>query len=398
MNSKANSGQRVLILTGQLGDGHRQAACAIVEAWRELKPGAEVHVVDYLEWTHPHLHELGTSCYKKWVTTMPSMYGYLFELTRRQGLLSKMFRKLRLFRSERMMALLDEVRPDVVVSTLPAAAGAMSFLKEHGLTSVPTVTVITDHTDHSYWLHPHTDRYLVGSQRTRRMLINQQVPGARIEVTGIPVRRQFCSVDGDRAALRERLGLKANAPVVLVMGGGFGMIGLPLLDLLTEDDLPDDLQFVIVCGRNEKLLRKLTAGLGDMGGRIILTGYVDNVHEWMAAADLIVTKPGGLTVSEAQSLALPMLLFQPLPGQEQDNADYLVEAGVALQAYSRRELATILISLFQNPQLLTTIRNRAKRLQTESASANVVSAIALACPAAMAAAGPVPAPALLAEA
>lgn len=366
----------VLILSGQLGDGHRQAAQAILEASRLYRPDAEARIVDYMEWTHPHLHTLGTYCYKQWIASFPSMYGYLFQKTRYEGAMSHLFKKIRLFSTARMLKLLEEVKPSVVVSTFPSAAAAMSVLKAQGLTNVPTVTVITDHTDHSYWIHPCTDRYLVGSHRVRLMLEQQHVPSSLIEVTGIPVRTPFTCKPQSRDELRAKHNLRADAPVVMVMGGGYGLIGKQFASLLRSGQLPQELQFVIVCGRNEKLKSQLEEELRHSSRRVVVTGFVDYVHELMAASDLIVTKPGGLTTAEALALELPMLLYKPLPGQEQDNADYLVDAGLALQAGDLHDLQRKLTNLFQNREILTTIRSRAKRLQMKSAGFNAVHAIA----------------------
>src|SRR5690606_5326923 len=150
-------------------------------------PDSSVVVIDYMEWMHPHTHDLGRALFVQGVCALPSVYGFLFEQSREPGILSRSMRWLGSMGVNRMRQLLDEIKPTIVVSTFPPAAAALSTLKEKRLTQVPTVTVITDHTDHSYWIHPYTDLYLVGSEHVRLLLQARGVALKSIRVTGIPV-------------------------------------------------------------------------------------------------------------------------------------------------------------------------------------------------------------------
>ncbi|WP_249716438.1 glycosyltransferase [Paenibacillus sp. J31TS4] len=365
---------KVLILTGSLGDGHKQAAQALLEASGHYDSEAEVEVVDFMEWTHPRIHQLGKYCYLQWIKHFPSLYGYLFRLTRTDNTYSQLFKRIRLFQLGRMLELLLTVRPSVVVSTFPSAAAAMSVLKTHGLTTVPTVTVITDHTDHSYWVHPGTDRYAVGSQQVRDLLVRQGVQPSDVSVTGIPIRPQF-AVRQDGAALRDKYGLDRKAKVVLVMGGGLGMFGRGLDDMLAADYGGRLVQFVIVCGRNDKLKRQLEARAGQCRHKLVVTGYVEEIHELMATADVMITKPGGLSTAEATAMKLPMLLVKPLPGQEQDNAAYLNRAGLAVQAAPGEAPSALLGRLLAHPEELEAMRARASMLRTRNAAFKTLRAV-----------------------
>ena len=356
--------KRILVLTGAFGDGHNKAAQAILEAAQVYRPEVEVRVVDYLEWTHPRMHSVGTYCYMQWVKKLPSLYGYLYRQTQPDNTLSHWFKRMRSFRTKRMLDLLDEMRPTEVICTLPGAASAMSYLKCNGLTSVPTATVMTDYAEHSYWIHPGIDRYLVGAEHVKQAVMRYGVPAQRIEVTGIPVRRPFTRAY-DKKLLCAKHGLRPDQPVVLVMGGGHGLIGKSLLPVLQSDLLPEGLQVIIVCGRNETLKRKLEAELaeGDLTHRVKVTGFVDHIHELIALADLIVTKPGGVTVTEALSMRLPMLLYRPLPGQEQANAQYLTGLGVAVMAEDDDSLGHLLLQLLTEPHELAQMKWNAARHQ-----------------------------------
>jgi len=372
--------EKILLLTGSLGDGHIQAANAIMEAAKLRCPEVEIISVDFMEWVHPQLHVVGQFCYLQWVKNLPSMYGYFYRKTRSDNRWSILFKKIRSFRTYRMMELLRSVEPTRVVSTFPGAAAAMSFLRSTGLTDVPTATVITDYTDHSYWIHPFTDRYLVGADHVKDALLKYGVPGSQIEVTGIPIRQSF-SRSYDRGELFKKYGLNPDKSVVLVMGGGCGLIGKSMLSQLQSGNLTEKVQYVIVCGRNKKLQMSLEEELLRMGDaefnlhNFRITGYVNEVHELMALADLIVTKPGGLTVSEALSLELPMLLFKPLPGQEQDNAAFLVGAGAALEATNERELTGFLQQVLANGKHLIRMKEAAQLISRKHSAASAFEAI-----------------------
>jgi processive 1,2-diacylglycerol beta-glucosyltransferase len=367
---------KLLILTGSLGDGHNKAAQAILEATRFYKPDVDVKVVDFLEWTHPYLHSVGKYCYMQWLKSLPSVYGYLYRKTRDDNTLSHLFKRMKSFSTNRMLELLMEEEPTEVVCTFPGAAAAMSYLKCNGLTAVPTVTVMTDYTDHSYWVHPGTDRYLVGAEHVKQALLRYRIPEQRIVVTGIPIRLPFTRAY-DRSELRDKHSLHRDMPTVLVMGGGHGLIGKQFKSVLQSDDLAVQVQFVFVCGRNEKLKQQLEEELGGekTRHRVKVTGFVDHVHELMALSDLIVTKPGGLTISEALALELPMMLYKPIPGQEQENAAYLVGLGAAIEVKNAVELKSQLHEIIANQTLLSRLKNSVKLSQQNQDALHTLNAI-----------------------
>ncbi|BBI30614.1 MGDG synthase family glycosyltransferase [Cohnella abietis] len=370
--------EKILILTGTLGDGHNQAAKAILEATGVYHPEVEVEIVDFLQWTHPYLHSVGRFCYMQWVKGLPSLYGYLYRKTRDENKLSNLFKKMRSFSTERMLKLLDTVKPTVVVSTFPGAAAAMSFLRSNHLTDVPTVTVITDYTDHSYWIHPLTDRYMVGAEHVKQALVRQRVPHESIIVTGIPIKLSF-TLSYDRMILCQKYGLDPSVPIVLIMGGGDGMIGKQMSTLLRSEELSPSIQFIIVCGRNSKLRQSLEEEIGvensKIRHRVVITGFVDYVHELMAISDLIVTKPGGVTISEALALELPMILYKPIPGQEQENSAYLVRLGAALEARNSSDLKNRIIQAIGSEAQLVNLKNNARLNNRKEGAAEALTAI-----------------------
>ncbi|MCM3727919.1 glycosyltransferase [Neobacillus cucumis] len=368
---KAVNKDKVLILTGNYGDGHIQVAQALHDAIQIRYPALEPVIFDFMEWVHPYSNQFSRFIYLQGVKKFPQVYGFIYQKTRKVNKLSNVMKTLLSTGVGRMLKLIEEVQPKVVVSTFPLAAAVMSKLKSLGLTDIPTVTTITDHTDHSCWIYPFTDHYIVGSTIVRDSLIKLGVEENRISNTGIPIRQQF-SQSFQREEIIEKYGLDPHIPTILVMGGGCGMIGEGNSTLQEIDALPNPIQLIIVCGHNDKLRMQLQEKLKDSKHRIHLTGYIHYVHEIMAISDLMITKPGGVTTFEGIAMELPMLLYKPIPGQEQDNAKFLVRSGVALQAETGRDLLDHLSKILSNKNLLQQMRDNSKQFHPkESAFASV---------------------------
>lgn len=362
---------KLVLLSGAFGDGHQQAANALVETAERHMPDIEAVCVDYMELTHPKTHRAAKYLYMRGISKFPSVYGYLYHKTRRTQSMP-VWKKLRLLGAERLLQLLTQEHPDAVVSTFPIASAAVSLLKSGGYCDIPLVTVITDHTDHSYWIHPHTDAYIVGSDKVKNALLKLNVPESRIAVTGIPVRPAF-GESYCREQLRIKYGLHPGKMTVMIMGGGYGMIPEHLTRLFQFRK--SELQWIVVCGHNEKLYNELHRELDGTAGNVLLFGYTNNVHELMAASDLLISKPGGLTTAEAVALGLPMLLYRTLPGQEQDNADYLVSAGAAVQANDGPSLAAILLRMLEQPAILERMRRSANGIRPHEPGLQALNAI-----------------------
>lgn len=363
---------KLLILSGELGDGHKQAANALAEAASASFPNISTVTIDFMELVYPKMHRAAKYLYIQGVKKFPSVYGYLYRKTRYSHS-TAILKRLRLLGLGRLLGLLADERPDAVVCTFPVAAAAMSLVKSSGLSNVPHYTVITDHTDHSYWIHPQTDTYIVGSDQVKRGLMRLSIPEDRIAVTGIPVRQAF-QERFNRIQLQRKYALVPNKQTIMVMGGGYGMITNDLFDLIRTYD-PARCQWLIVCGHNTKLYNQLAQRMSYFDSHIRLFGYTDCVHELMAVSDLLITKPGGMTTSEAVSVGVPMLLYRPLPGQEQDNAAYCVDAGTALQANDEEDLSKKLHFLLNSPSRLSLMRLRAESIRVPDSGMHALQAI-----------------------
>jgi processive 1,2-diacylglycerol beta-glucosyltransferase len=267
-------------------------------------------------------------------------------------------------------ALLNALRPDLVVSVHPTPAGAFSELRARGLAPVPHATVFTDFVAHTQWIYPEVDWYCVPADEIKHDLVARGVPRERVVVTGIPVAEEF-TVPLDRPAARQALGLAAGVPVLLAMAGTQGGLGGLAEVCRALMEIPHPSQALVVTGTDDHLadrLRRLTRGFE---GRIRVYPYVETIRQFMAAADLLITKAGGVTLAEALAAELPLLCFRSLEGQEARNERFAVRSGVALLARSREELRNSLTLTLTDPMLLRKLRERIRVVRRPAAAGSV---------------------------
>lgn len=349
---------RILIATVTAGAGHLQAAAAIQEAWSLLRPRDELQLVDLMEHV-PRLHrKIYVDGYVKLIAHAPGIWGCFYKKTDNPAFMRKVARwrgELARQSHRGFTRLLRDRSPDVVISThfLPVEILAGLRSKHPGFDPFHAC-VITDFEAHALWLEQSVDLYCVAAPETRDNLIARGMDGQRVVTTGIPVAQRF-SRPVDLDALRQSRGWREDLPLVLVLGGGFGMG--PVAEILQAiDQLKQPVQTVVVAGRNQKLKAELA--VQDRRHPTDILGFVTNMNELMAAAAIIVSKPGGLTTSEALALGKPMLILDPIPGQEAANSDYLLERGAAIKVNRAEDVAARLDEVLKS-----------KRLQSMSAAA-----------------------------
>lgn len=365
---------KILILSATFGEGHKQVACAISEAVEHTLPDVEPIILDMMECIHPYLYPVSHYLYKSSIKKFPQVYSFLYQKTRVRNSFSIKVNSLFSIGMHSLLEVIQRVKPLVIVSTYPFAAGIISKLKELGLIDIPAVTIITDYTDHSYWIHPYTDQYLVGSYQVRDRLISLGVEGHKINNTGIPVRQRFMEKQS-RELLVKKYNLKPNRFTVMVMGGGDGFFGKGLTTFQALESISETMQLIIVCGRNKKLRKQLEQELKTSKHDVLLLGFCENIHELMAISDLMISKAGGVTSSEAMAMELPLLIYNPLPGQEEDNTNYLLHLGLAFRAETENDLIFKIQSVIKDSKLLERMQQRTKQYQTKNASRDALDVI-----------------------
>ncbi len=342
---------RILIATVTAGGGHIAAAAALEEAWRALRPDDTVERLDLIKFFSPLHKKIHADGYLQLVERAPELWGMFFGKTDNPKIVRRLNKVRRAFPSnsrQKFARHLKQFKPDVVLCTHFSPFESLALLKssegrvsrrQNLMEKMGTrrtrpsesykhpfiVSIVTDFEAHALWMDACVDLYCVAAEETKARLVARGATAANVVATGIPVGAKFLSKPDPRA-VRKNYGLRDDQPVLLVLGGGFGMG--PVAEILAElDKVPGQFQTLVVTGRNEELRRKLATQTRQHPTHVL--GYSTNMHELMAVADLIITKPGGLTTSEALALGKPLFILNPIPGQEAANSDFLLERGAA---------------------------------------------------------------------
>ncbi len=322
---------RILIATVTAGGGHLAAAAALDESWRALRPKDTIERVDLVKFFSPLHRKIHADGYMKLVARAPELWGMIFTKTDDVKVARKLNRIKELFPSRartRFAKYVNDFNPDVVLCTHYEPVDALGLMRRNQKAKPPfVVSVVTDFEAHALWMDADVDLYCVAAEETKARLVARGAAAGSVVATGIPIAAKF-SVKVDTLAIRKTLGLRDDLPTLLVLSGGFGMgpVGKILHQL---DKVSREFQTVVVCGRNEELRRELAAQDRKHPTRVL--GFASNMHELMGVADLIITKPGGLTSSEALALGKPLFILDPIPGQEAANSDFLLERGAAVK-------------------------------------------------------------------
>jgi processive 1,2-diacylglycerol beta-glucosyltransferase len=351
------SGERpILILTASAGAGHTMAARAVAAATTAEAPGERLEVHDVLAWGTALFRRLYGGGYAAIIRHAPALMGWLYDRVdcSSRGLGERGRRLVQECFIGPIARHLLRRNPKLVINTHYLPAEIIANLRRRGRLDCPQVIVTTDLETHRIWVQEPAERYYTATELGGAYLATWGVPPEHIRTTGIPVRPAFAEVLTPGAA-RARVGLDPERPVVLLLCGALGM-GPAEAALRQLVELPPDTQIVAVAGRNERLRRRLTALAGPAGRRVSVIGFTERGHEYMRAADVAVTKPGGLTVSEALVCHLPLVLLDPIPGQETRNSDYLLEHGAAWKVNNVRLLRYRVNELLSAPERVVRMR------------------------------------------
>ena len=351
----------VLNLTADYGAGHRRASSALQEALQEISPGIRVLTLNYIWFVHPLLDRVTQSLYVNSVKVAPELYRGFYYVTKSIDPDSVWQSALNSLGHRRLLRLMRSVRPRLVVCTFPTPAGVVGELKRRGLLHVPQVTIITDNAVHTQWVSPWTDLYMVASDYVKRGLVSRGIPEERILVTGIPIDKRFRG-PWDKAELMRKYGLVPGMPVVLLLGSAYGMSPDAWETAGWLGGLGMPCQVLVVAGRDESLRRKCEEVTKGSKNSVRVFGFVDTMHELMAVSDLAITKAGGLTVSEALAVGVPLVIHRPIPGQEEENTKFLLRHGAAVASKDAERTRELVLELLTNPDKRGKMREAALAL------------------------------------
>lgn len=365
-----------LILSASGGAGHLRAASALHLAAGSFDPPIKSRNEDCLDFTSKTFKQLYSESYLALVNKAPELWGYLYSKAEakpysKKGLV-QIFDDLN-YRT--YLNFLKEEQPDAILCTHFLPFISLSTKMRRAGVTAPVFAVTTDFDAHQYWVDPVVNRYYVHSDESAWQLRSKGVSAERIHVKGIPILPQFGRREPP-AEVRRRLGIPGDRLTILMVWGGFG-VGkaeemvqevLAMLQIFPEQSF----SLITVCGKNEKLQKRLSAGGSPSNVNLMVLGFVDNLHEFMNASDLLVSKAGGLTSAEAMAMGIPMLIVDPIPGQESRNAEMIVEQRAGWKALDIANIGYKIKRIIEEPRLIAEARAATAQLARPNAAADIL--------------------------
>ena len=338
--------------------GHYRASLAIESALKALSPSIITMNINGFAYTNPIFEKLINRTYMSVIRNQPEAWEYLYDNPKVLKSVQGMREAIHRSNSKKLKVLIeDEFKPDAVICTQAFPCGMVADYKKYLGLKLPLFGVLTDHAPHSYWIFDNVDYYIVPSEASRDHFIKNGVSDARIKVFGIPINPEF-NISHDKEGLSKKLGLDSRKRTILIMGGSQGLG--PVEDMLDSlERVAVDFQILAVCGINKRLQKILAKKGKRCKKKLLVFGLIENIDELMEVSDVIITKPGGLTTSEALAKNLPMIIIRPIPGQEAKNTEFLLQQGVALRAEDGDDVSALVQELFSNSVKLDEMRKRA---------------------------------------
>lgn len=372
-------------------------ASAAVKAYILSKDeNATVEIVDTLEYISPLLNKTITEGYVYLATKTPKVYGNIYRSANKDRVINSVLGGFNSLFGKALLPLLAEFNPDVIISTHPFSTEMVSDLKELGKVNVPLLCIMTDYAPHKAWINPGVDSYVVSNEGMVDVMVEMGAPRELIHPYGIPVDGAFYT-QKDKAAIITEMGLNPDIPTILVMAGSFGVTNiLRIYHNIIKIDL--DFQIIVITGRNQRLYdafnKKLLkqsevkpprkVKIRENGAEVKtiklkekpqkptkLLFFTKEVDKYMQISDLIITKPGGLTVSEALACNLPMAIFDAIPGQEEENADFLIDNNMAVRIQKGSSCADTIRSLLANREQLERMKQSCQTFDKSKSSENI---------------------------
>ncbi|HEX6650927.1 MAG TPA: glycosyltransferase [Pyrinomonadaceae bacterium] len=368
--------KKVLLLSASAGAGHVRAAEAIEKAFKETADGEsrEVQHLDILNYTNKVFRHLYSKAYIDLVNKVPEVPGWVYDKLDKPWKNERRRLALDKLNTRPLVKLLREYQPDLIVCTHFLPAEIVSWLKAKERLASRQVIIVTDFDVHAMWLVHHYEHYFVAIDEARAYLEALGIPAGKITVSGIPIDPVFAK-QKDKQEMRAKHGLTPDRTTILLSAGGFGVGSV---DALISSLLPlqHRAQIVAICGRNEELKKRLTraAARAKADATVLLKpfGYTKEMDELMAASDIVLGKPGGLTTSEALAKGLAFVIVNPIPGQEERNSDHLLEAAVGIRCNNLPVLSYKLDQLLADPQRVASMQANARRMGRPNAAAKIV--------------------------
>jgi len=356
--------KKILIFSASIGNGHNQAAKAMQECL--AANGYTSMIIDTLEYISPTFHKILLESYTNLLKLSPKMWGRIYHNTEKSRFFDMNVIVNKLLANQ-LKKLINSVNPDAFIATHPFASCMLSVLKGRNEWKEPIYTIITDYTIHPSWINHHINHYFIGHEQLYYLVDIYRHDHLKFKPMGIPIMKKFRE-PLDKQETREKLGASPEQKIIILSGGGLGLGPMDqVLQGLENIDMP--LKTFVLTGTNEKLYKKVVSRT--YRHEVKPLKFINNFHEYLEIADLIVTKSGGLTSAEVLSKQVPMIIYNPLPGQEERNSHFLLNNGCALHANVVEQLIYFIEDLLQNPVKSAYMRKMAAAIAKPDAAQRI---------------------------
>ena len=371
--------KKIMIFYGSYGGGHLSAAKSIKEYIENNYLDTKIEMIDCVEYINKVLNKVTTKAYEEFAKKAPEVWGFIYKKSEK-GLVSKLSNDSNKLMAIKLKNLLQDFDPDYVISTHPFSSQMCAYLKKKEKVNFKLATIMTDFAPHDQWLlYPeYVDCFFVAHSKMKQQLIQKGISANKIYTTGIPLSNRFLKTYNKDDILKE-FGLVKDKKIVLFFAGGeFGLgksTTTEVLKTFAEDF--NDLQIVAIAGRNESMKKKFEDIVNYSGRQdsIKVLDYTNKVPELMSISDLVVTKPGGLTTTESLASNLPIVIINPIPGQEEENASFLENNGVGIWIKKQDNIKERLESILKNPKKLDEMKNHIRELSKPNSTENICKTI-----------------------
>lgn len=374
--------KKILIFYACYGGGHLSAANAIKQYIDAIHSKEyEATLIDCMQYVNKPINKITTAAYKEMAKKFPWAWGEFYHHAK-HGPIARISSTSNKLMARKLINLLDEYMPNIVISTHPFASQMISYLKKKHLTNCFLATILTDFAPHEQWLvgKEYCDAFFVSHSKMKQELAERYgVPSQKIFATGIPLSNKFLK-HYNKADIKRSFGLDINKKLILFFGGGeFGLGKDKTISILRSfiENSKDQFQIVAISGKNEKMKNDFHQLVTNLNSNDIVKvlGFTNQVPELMSISDLVVTKPGGLTTTESLASGLPMVVINPIPGQEEENAEFLEDSKVAVWIKKDDNHDDIIASLLSNPEKLHQMKINTKLLAKKNSTKDICETI-----------------------
>lgn len=367
--------KKVLLFYGSYGGGHLSAAKSLKEYIEKMYPDTEMKLVDCIEYINHFVNKLTTTAYSEMAKKAPWAWKKVY-YSAEKGLLSKVSNFSNHLMASKLLKCIEEFKPDIIISTHPFSSQMCTILKEKGKLTCKIATVMTDFHIHNQWIigSDEMDYYFVSNAQMKEDMCQKGVDGFKIFVTGIPFSQRFLQ-NYDKDLILNEFHLEPNLFTILFFAGGeFGLGKTKTFEIFKTlvANFPD-IQVIAIAGRNKEMKELFTSCVAEYHKErsVCVLDYTKQVPELMNISNFVITKPGGLTTTESLISGLPMLIINPIPGQEEQNAAFLEQSGAAVWLKKDDNIAEVLSSFLSSSEKLEDMKSKALALAKPNAVSDI---------------------------